>query len=51
MSDNKSFFIAVTAIIKKDDKVLICRRSETEKAYPGKWTVPGGKFQHSDYLD
>lgn len=50
MSDDKRFFISATAIIRKEDKVLICKRAMTEKAFPGKWTVPGGKFQQSDYV-
>ena len=33
----------------KDGKFLIAKRSVKEKMYPGKWTVPGGKFQTSDY--
>lgn len=36
--------VPITAIIIKRGKVLIIRRSEKEVAYPGKWTVPGGKF-------
>jgi ADP-ribose pyrophosphatase YjhB (NUDIX family) len=50
MSDDKRFFVSATAIIKKNDKVLICKRASTEKAFPNKWTVPGGKFQQSDYV-
>jgi len=28
---------------------LIAKRSEKEKAFPGKWTVPGGKLEVLDY--
>jgi ADP-ribose pyrophosphatase YjhB (NUDIX family) len=36
--------VAITAIIIKRGKVLIIKRGEDEVAYPGKWTVPGGKL-------
>jgi ADP-ribose pyrophosphatase YjhB (NUDIX family) len=36
--------VAITAIVIKRGKVLIIKRSEDEVAYPGMWTVPGGKF-------
>ena len=45
----KTFFVTVTGIIIKDGKFLIAKRSDKEKMYPGQWTVPGGKFQTSDY--
>lgn len=41
--------VAVTAIIAKDGKFLIMRRPLTKKRFPGKWTVPGGKFETSDF--
>lgn len=42
--------VAITAIIAKDNKFLIVRRAPTKKRFPGKWTVPGGKMETSDYL-
>lgn len=48
---NKVHYIAVTGIIKRDDKYLICKRSENEKAFPGKWCVPGGKIEMSDFTE
>ena len=42
--------VAVTAIIIKDRKYLITRRSPNKKRFPGMWTVPGGKVETSDYL-
>ena len=42
--------IAITAIILKDGKYLITRRSKNKKRFPLMWTVPGGKLQSSDYL-
>lgn len=42
--------VAITAIIVKDEKYLITRRSPNKKRFPGMWTVPGGKMETSDYL-
>lgn len=42
--------VAITAIIKKDNKYLITRRSLNKRRFPGKWTVPGGKMETDDYL-
>lgn len=42
--------VAITAIIVKDGKYLITRRSANKKRFPGMWTVPGGKMETSDYL-
>jgi len=52
MDDNKLHYIAVTGIIRnKDGKYLICKRSENEKAFPGKWCVPGGKVEKNDFIN
>lgn len=52
MNDNQLLHeIAITAIIVKDGKYLITRRSMSKKRFPGKWTVPGGKLEAKDYLD
>ncbi len=48
-SDNKVFYISVTGVVIQDDKFLIVKRSLKEKAFPGKWTVPGGKVQSSGF--
>jgi 8-oxo-dGTP diphosphatase len=42
--------VVITAIVVKDDKYLIERRALSKKRFPGKWTVPGGKMETSDYL-
>ena len=40
---NKAHYVVSTAIlVNKEGKFLIARRAEWEKAFPGKWTVPGG---------
>lgn len=43
--------VAITAIIVKEGKYLIVRRSSNKKRFPGMWTVPGGKLETHDYLD
>lgn len=43
--------VAITAIVVKDGKYLITRRVPTKKRFPGKWTVPGGKLETSDYAN
>ena len=44
--------IAITAIIyNKDRKFLITRRNLSKKAFPGKWTVPGGGLETDDYVN
>lgn len=43
--------VAITAIVVKDGKYLITRRVLTKKRFPGKWTVPGGKLEMSDYAN
>ncbi|MBN2016169.1 NUDIX domain-containing protein [Candidatus Dojkabacteria bacterium] len=49
MEDTKLHYIVVTGIIIKDEKFLIARRSLKEAAFPGLWTVPGGKLRTDDY--
>lgn len=46
----KLFIVPVTAIVVKDGKFLILKRADHEKAFPGKWTVPGGKFEEDDFI-
>ncbi|MBR9676566.1 NUDIX domain-containing protein [Candidatus Woesearchaeota archaeon] len=47
----KTHYIAVTGIIKKDGKYLICKRSPNEKVFPSKWCVPGGKLEQHDFVN
>lgn len=49
MEDEKLHYIVVTGIVIKDGKYLITKRSLKETAFPGLWTVPGGKLRKSDY--
>lgn len=48
-SDPRLHIVAVTGIIEKDGKYLILKRSEKEIAFPGFWTVPGGKLVRHEY--
>lgn len=52
MENNSQYLheVAITAIIIKNGKYLITRRSPNKKRFPGMWTVPGGKMETSDYL-
>ena len=46
---NQVHYVVVTGILVKDGKYLITKRAEWEKAFPGRWTVPGGKLEVLDY--
>lgn len=42
----------MTAIIYRDDgKYLITKRSDSKKVHPGRWVVPGGGLEVSDYIN
>lgn len=49
--EDKLHYVVVTGIIIKDSKYLIARRAAHEKAFPNKWTVPGGKLEVDDYIN
>ncbi len=51
IKDKELHRIAITAIIYKDGKYLITKRSPDKKAFPNKWTVPGGGLETDDYID
>ena len=51
IKDKELHRIALTAIIYRPDQTfLITRRSLAKKAWPGKWTVPGGGLSTDDYI-
>ena len=43
--------VVATAIIYRDGKYLIVKRSPNKKVFPGRWTVPGGGLEVTDYID
>jgi 8-oxo-dGTP diphosphatase len=47
---NLLHYVVITGILVKDEKFLIVKRSDWEKAFPGRWTVPGGKLEVLDYV-
>ncbi len=53
--DQEHHRIVLTAIIYKTEegqnKFLITKRSPEKKAFPGKWTVPGGGLETNDYVN
>lgn len=49
-SDYTPFEVVITAIIQREGKYLITRRSPSKKRFPGMWTVPGGHLEPSDFM-
>jgi len=49
--DKELHRIASTCIIHKNGKYLLLQRSFEKKAFPGKWTVPGGGLTTDDYMN
>lgn len=49
IKDKELHRITSTAIIYKEGKYLLLQRSLGKKAFPGKWTVPGGGLETDDY--
>ncbi len=49
--DVELYRVTSTAIIHKDGRFLITKRSLNKKAFPGKWTVPGGGLESGDYIN
>lgn len=52
--DPRLHFVTATAIIAKREtnggvRFLIAKRAAHEKAFPNKWTVPGGKLVRTEY--
>lgn len=48
---NMMHYVVVTGIlINSEGKFLVVKRAEWEKAFPGRWTVPGGKLEVLDYV-
>lgn len=43
--------VTATAIIQKDGRYLILQRSPDKKAFPLRWSVPGGGLELRDYIN
>lgn len=50
---DKLFYVVANILIinKKNNKILLLKRAEREKVFPGKWAFPGGKLEHGDLMD
>jgi len=48
MENNNQFQVLVNAVIVKDGKILLSRRSFEEKHGAGTWTIPGGKLEFNN---
>jgi 8-oxo-dGTP pyrophosphatase MutT (NUDIX family) len=58
MANEKMFNLLATAIILQEPyqkgvapKYFISRRSDEEETFPGKWTVPGGHLETTDFSE
>jgi 8-oxo-dGTP pyrophosphatase MutT (NUDIX family) len=49
LDEEKAHYVAATCIVVKDGKFLIAKRSDKERHWPNRWTVPGGKLERSEY--
>lgn len=43
--------VFMAAIVVKDGKYLVTRRSKNKKRFPEKWTLPGGRLEPADYVN
>ena len=50
MDKNQVHYVTATVILVRNGKFLITKRADWEKAFSGKWTVPGGKLEVLDYV-
>lgn len=52
MADQTSLYeVVITAIVRKDGKFLILQRSAEKRRFPGRWTVPGGHLETTDFTN
>ncbi len=45
MGNQKKYSVVVNALVVKDKKILLAKRSMEEKHVPGLWSPPGGKLE------
>lgn len=46
--DYPNYRVSVGAIIKRGDKVFICKRADNCAVAPGKWNIPAGKVKYEE---
>lgn len=49
MAEPSRFEVVITAIVVKEGRYLLERRAPPKKRFPGKWSVPGGRFAVADF--
>ncbi len=49
LPNQKMHYVVATGIIVKEGKYLIVKRAPYEKAFPNRWTVPGGKLESKEF--
>jgi len=50
MEEKYAFRVPQKAVIKKDGKYLLVKRSSTAKHFPNYWDLPGGKLEHGEEM-
>lgn len=45
LATDKTHLVLVNAVVEKDGKILVSKRSFEETHQPGSWTVPGRKVE------
>ena len=43
--------VVITAIVVKDGRFLVTKRSAAKRRFANRWTVPGGKLESDDYVN
>ena len=51
VSDMKQIFFAQKALIVKDNKLLMIRKSKNERPNPLRWDVPGGRMDYGEEIN
>lgn len=48
LANDKTHLVLINALVVKDGKILIGKRSEEETHEPGSWAIPGGKIERTE---
>ncbi len=49
MAESSRFEVVITAIVVKARRYLLERRALSKERFPGKWSVPGGRLEVTDF--